>query len=530
MGLAFKLYDPDHILGDQDELGITLGLIPTRHTSVEIGRRHKPLHVPFQNGPIHGNNVFIPLDWVIGGREQIGHGWRMLMECLSDGRGISLPALSTGAAKLASRTCGAYARVRQQFNISIGEFEGIQERLARIAGLTYMMDSARMLILNALDTGEKPSVLSAVVKYHLTECMRTVVNDAMDVHGGKGIMLGEKNYLANIYEAVPIGITVEGANILTRNMIIFGQGAIRCHPYVLSEMKAASCTDLEHGISAFDDVIYSHVGFTLSNSVRTLLLGLSNGRLHQPPVEPESRRYCQELMRMSAAFALLVDLGMMLIGGKLKRKERLSARLGDIFSYLYLATACLRHFERGSKSQQDISLMNWCLDYSLFHIQEAIHGFLANFPNRIIATIVKLMIFPFGRSYQRPADKLDSAVATILTTNSGAREQLTTGLFMPAHPSEPLALLENAFQQVLICEPLVQILKKFAREQDIRHRNFMETAKQAWSASRINEEEYNMLCNMLELSEQVIAVDDFNADELANKTALWNEKTPAIMQ
>ncbi|MEE9552613.1 MAG: acyl-CoA dehydrogenase, partial [Gammaproteobacteria bacterium] len=282
LGLAFKLYDPEHLLGNQEGIGITLALIPTTHPGVNIGRRHLPANIPFQNGPNSGEDVFIPMDWVIGGQDKIGQGWRMLMECLSDGRGISLPALSTGAGKLASRTTGAYARIRRQFNMPIGEFEGVQEVLARIAGLTYMMDASRVLTLTALDQGEKPSVITAIIKYHLTESMRQLINDALDVHGGKAVMLGPNNYLASAYQSIPIGITVEGANILTRNMIIFGQGAIRCHPYVLKEMQAVAEDDEKMGLKQFDKAIFSHIGFVMSNIVRTFLLGISNARLHRP--------------------------------------------------------------------------------------------------------------------------------------------------------------------------------------------------------------------------------------------------------
>ncbi|MBM2829383.1 MAG: acyl-CoA dehydrogenase, partial [Gammaproteobacteria bacterium] len=314
LGLAFKLYDPEHLLGDKENLGIALALIPTKHPGVNIGRRHFPLNIPFQNGPNNGNDVFIPMDWVIGGQDRIGQGWRMLMECLSDGRGISLPALSTGAGKFASRTTGAYARIRKQFNVSIGEFEGVQEFLARIGGLTYMMESARVLTLGSLDQGEKPSVITAIIKFHLTESMRQVVNDAMDVHGGKGIMLGPRNYLARSYQSIPVGITVEGANILTRSMIIFGQGAIRCHPYVLTEMQAVANPDANAGLKQFDQAIFGHIGFTISNVVRTLLLGLSNARLCRAPHADDTAKYYRQLTRMSSAFAMLADMAMLILG------------------------------------------------------------------------------------------------------------------------------------------------------------------------------------------------------------------------
>ncbi len=529
LGLAFKLYDPDHLLGEEEELGITLALVPTNHPGVHIGERHMPLHIPFQNGPTHGEDVFIPMEWVIGGKDRVGQGWRMLMECLSDGRSISLPALSVGAAKLASRTSGAYARIRQQFNIAIGDFEGIRERLARVAGLTYLMDSARTLILTALDEGEKPSVLSAVVKYHLTESMRIVINDAMDVHGGKGIMLGPKNYLANIYDSIPIGITVEGANILTRNMIIFGQGAIRCHPYVIDEIRAAGFKNNKEGLVAFDRVIFSHGGFIISNFVKTTLLGLSSAHLHRPNVDKRLKPYYQQLMRMSAVFALLVDVNMLVIGGELKRKENISARLGDVFSYLYLATACLKRFNDQGKEEEDMALVDWSVQFCLYQIQDAISGLLRNFPVRSIGMILRLIIFPFGRNFYPPSDNVNSRVAKIILSDSAARDRLTDGIFVPESSSDQIALLEDVFQHVIACTPLFEKLRLFANENKIRQKNMKAIADQARSAARINDEEYELLCKMFILREQVIAVDDFNSEEFSKRTSECNSEQKAII-
>ncbi len=513
LGLAFKLYDPDHLVGDDDEPGITLALIPTNHPGVHIGNRHKPLNVPFQNGPNSGDNVFIPMDWVIGGRDRVGQGWRMLMECLSDGRSISLPALSVGAAKLASSTSGAYARVRQQFNVSIGEFEGVQERLARIAGLTYLMDSARTLVLTALDEGEKPSLLSAVVKYHLTESTRTVVNDAMDVHAGKGIMLGERNYIANIYDCLPIGITVEGANILTRNMIIFGQGAIRCHPYVMDEIRSVTEEDNNAGLLAFDDIIFSHVGFVISNIVRTFLLAVSNGHIHQPGMNRGTRKYYQQLMRMNAAYAMLADISMLILGGSLKRKENLSARLGDILSYSYLATAALKRFHEQGHKHEDLVLLKWSVEYSLYQIQEAVYGFLDNFPLQSLAILLKRLIFPLGRSYSPVSDRLNSEVAHTILSDSAARDRLIAGMFMPDDATEQVAVLEQAFKQAVMCTPIIEKLRRFARENKLQSKNILDIAREAIPVSLINKQEFEQLEKLIELRNNVIAVDDFSTDD-----------------
>jgi acyl-CoA dehydrogenase len=529
LGLAFKLYDPDHLIGEDDEPGITLALIPANHPGVHIGNRHKPLNVPFQNGPNSGENVFIPMEWVIGDRECVGQGWRMLMECLSDGRSISLPALSVGAAKLASKTSGAYARVRQQFNVSIGEFEGVQERLARIAGLTYLMDSARTLVLTALDEGEKPSVLSAVVKYHLTESTRTVINDAMDVHGGKGIMLGERNYIANFYDCLPIGITVEGANILTRSMMIFGQGAIRCHPYVLDEIKAVAEEDINTGLHAFDNIIFSHVGFVISNIVRTFLLAVSFGHIHQPGMNPGTRKYYQQLMRMNAAYAMLVDFSMLILGGSLKRKENLSARLGDIFSYSYLATAALKRFHDQGQKHEDLVLLKWSVEYSLYQIQEAMYGFLDNFPLQSLALVLKRLIFPLGRSFSPVSDRLNSKVAHIILSDSEARDRLTAGMFMPDDASEQVAVLEEAFKQAVMCTPVIEKLRRFARENKLNQKNILDIAREAVPVSLISEQDFEQLEKLIELRNKVIAVDDFTTDEFSNRNNECSSVKQAIV-
>src|SRR5688572_17968896 len=357
LGVAFKLFDPDKLMGDKEELGITLALIPTSHKGVNVGRRHDPLGAAFMNGPTWGKDVFIPMDWIIGGKEKVGHGWRMLVECLAAGRSISLPSKSMAAGKLGSRATGAYARVRTQFRTPIGRFEGVEEPLARIGGNTYMMDATRRMTMVALDSGEKPSVISAICKYHMTERMRSIINDAMDIHGGKGIMMGPNNYLGFAYGNVPIAITVEGANILTRSMIIFGQGAIRCHPFVLKEIKAAG----ENSLPAFDAALWGHMSFTISNAARSLWLGITGGQGVAVPGAPEMRRYLQMMTRFSSAFALLSDISMFVIGGSLKRREKISGRLGDILSLLYIASATVKRFEDEGRQKDDLPLLTWAM-------------------------------------------------------------------------------------------------------------------------------------------------------------------------
>jgi acyl-CoA dehydrogenase len=524
LGLAFKLYDPDHLLGEQEEIGITLALIPTTHPGVNIGRRHLPANIPFQNGPNSGKDVFIPMDWIIGGRDRIGQGWRMLMECLSDGRGISLPALSTGAGKLASRTTGAYARIRRQFNIPIGRFEGIQEVLARIAGLTYMMDAARILTLTAIDQGEKPAVITAIVKYHLTEAMRQLVNDAVDVHGGKAIMLGPRNYLASIYQSIPISITVEGANILTRNMIIFGQGAIRCHPYVLSEMKAVAEVDEKIALKQFDKAIFGHTGFIISNVVRTFLLGLSGGRLHRSPTNDVTAKYYQQVMRMSAAFALLADVSMIILGGSLKRRESLSARLGDILSNLYLVSAVLKHYQDQDTPSADKVLFEWGCQYGFYNLQKAIDEFLANFPQRVVAKGLQLLIFPLGRSYSKPSDKLNAVVAELILAPSETRDRLTEGIFIPQNSDQPVYQLERALISIIAAEPSIDNITTAMRKGILKSKTLMDAVDEAINSKQINENEAKIIRDAIQLRDEVIAVDDFSTHEISDKEAIWQSQ------
>jgi acyl-CoA dehydrogenase len=403
LGLAFKMYDPDHLLGDKEEIGITCALVPTEHEGVCIGRRHFPGGAVFMNGPTWGKDVFIPLEWIIGGREFAGQGWRMLVECLSVGRCISLPAMSVACGKVTTFTTGAYARIRDQFGLPIGKFEGVDEAMARIGGYTYQMEASQDLALTGLDMGEKPSVLSAVLKYHNTERMRKTINDAMDIHGGKAVVLGPRNYLARAYQSIPIGITVEGANILTRSMIIYGQGAIRCHPFVLREMKAAMANDG----AEFDRAITGHINFVISNVFRSLWLGLTGARFAGAPRGGETALYYKQITRFSSAFALLSDMAMFSLGGSLKFREKLSARLGDMLSNLYIATACLKRFEREGAQKEDLAVLRWAVENALFDLQQAMDGFLANLPSRGLAWVLRKIIFPWGS----PSSLLQTALA-----------------------------------------------------------------------------------------------------------------------
>ncbi len=516
LGLAFKLYDPDKLIGTESARGITLALIPTDTPGVQVGRRHFPLNSAFQNGPTQGKDVFIPMEYIIGGAERIGQGWRMLMECLAAGRSISLPANATGGVKLAARTSGAYCRVRKQFKLPIGKFEGVEEALARIGGNTYMMDAARVLTATALDMGEKPSVISAIVKYHCTERARVVINDAMDVHGGKGICLGSSNYLARGYQQMPIGITVEGANILTRSLIIFGQGAIRAHPYVLKEIQAAHDHDKKRAVHNFDAALFGHISFVLCNTVRAWLFGLTGGRGILVPTGAETRRYYQQLTRYAAAFALAADVSMLVLGGSLKRREKISARLGDVLSQLYLCSATLKRFEDDGRPAEDLPLLHWSMQDALVRIQVAFDGVLQNFPSRFAALLLRALIFPLGKCLAPPSDELGHQVSALLMQPGAARDRLTSGMYLPGDENDAVGALEAALHSTLLCEPL-QVKVDVARRKDGQVKALEELARIAEARDKgiINAEEALLLERDYALRRQVIMVDDFAPEQLA---------------
>ncbi|MEX0619447.1 MAG: acyl-CoA dehydrogenase [Pseudohongiellaceae bacterium] len=449
LGLAFKLYDPDHLLGENEELGITVALIPTSHPGVNTGNRHIPMGMAFMNGPTSGKDVFVPLDWIIGGVEYAGQGWRMLVECLSEGRAISLPALSTATAKTCYRLTGAYAKTRKQFNLAIGNFEGVEEALSRIAGHCYQLEAARIMTAGAVDLHIKPSVVGAIAKYHMTEKARAVIQDAMDIHGGRGLIMGSKNYLAHCYISTPIAITVEGANILTRNLIIFGQGAIRCHPFIFRQMQAAKNPDEQHGLREFDSLIFRHIGYSISNFVRTLSLSLTGGRIVRKPVMDSTGRYYQQLTRVSAAFSLVSDIAMMLLGGGLKRKERLSSRLGDVLSQLYLASAVLKYYEDSGRQPEDLPYVNWNIQYALYNSQVAFNEVFENLPNRFVAFILRRMVFPLGDAFQLPDDHLEHELMGAMLSRSELRDRLTRHMYLSKDPDNATFIVEDAFNKVL---------------------------------------------------------------------------------
>lgn len=500
MGLAFRVQDPDHLLGEKEDYGITAALIPTSTAGVEIGRRHLPAEQAFMNGPNSGKDVFIPMDWIIGGQERIGQGWRMLMESLAAGRGISLPALSAGGVKFAARTTGAYARVRKQFGVPVGKFEGVQECLARMAGFAYLAESLRRLTAVAIDAGEKPSVISAIAKSHATEMMRSAINDAMDIHGGKAIIAGPRNYIANVYHAMPVSITVEGANILTRSLIVFGQGAIRCHPYLYKEMRAARDPDQQQALADFDALIWKHARHMLGLMGRSLWHNLTLGHFAGVPRAGRATRFFRGLACASASFALVAEAALVLLGGALKRRESLSARLGDALSHLYILSAALKRFEDDGRPDADVPVLAWSARHSLHEIQKALDGVLANFPLPPLAWILRLLVFPLGRRRRVPNDKLAHTAAELLLKPSAARDRLTAGIYIGA-PDQPVGQLEEALAAVIEADALLLRLKR--------------------TQGTASATEQAILDRAAALTRAVITVDDFAPGDIS---PLWNKR------
>lgn len=518
LGLAFKVYDPDHLLGDQEDLGITCALIPTDTPGVEIGRRHFPLNQAFMNGPNRGVDVFVPMDWIIGGQPMIGKGWRMLMECLSTGRGISLPSSGVAAGMKASRLTGAYARVRKQFNIPIGKFEGVEEAMARIGGLTYLMDAGRMLTCAALDQGEKPSVVSGMLKYFNTEYMRRVVNDAMDIHGGKGICLGPSNYLGRAYQGVPVGITVEGANILTRSMIVFGQGAMRCHPFLVKEIEAASMADEKAALKHFDTALAGHFAYAIGSGARALFHGLSRGYFARSPVLDPSAKYYRRLARMSAGYSFLADFALLFMGGALKRKEMLSGRFADGLVYMYLCSAVLKRFQDEGRQAADIPLLEWGTKYCLYRTQVALDQILRNFPNRWIGLLLRAVVFPLGRRYRTPNDRVLHNVASLMLVPGEARDRLTHGLYVSTDSDDIDAQLEAAMLAIIEADEI----EKGLRDKGLRcpyNLSDSQWLEELFNDGKIDKNSADKLRESARLAQQVIGVDDFERDFLQGGAA-----------
>jgi len=514
VGLAFRLYDPDGLVGDKEELGISVALVPSDTPGMDIGSRHMPLNVPFHNGPVRGKDVFVPLDTLVGGMEMAGHGWRMLIELLAVGRAITLPSSSAGGAKLCALTTGAYARIRKQFNLPIGRFEGVEAVMCRLAAYTYATSALSRMTATAVDLGEKPAVSSAIAKYHATEMARQVITDAMDVHGGKGVIMGPRNYLGRGWQGAPIWITVEGANILTRSMMIFGQGAIRCHPYVLKEMQAARMEDKVKGLEEFDKQLFGHIGYSIGNGVRSMVLGLSFARFAAVPTDRKTAKYYRKLTRYSAALAFASDIAMLTLGGKLKYKERISGRLGDVLSQLYICSAMLKRFEIQGRPAADQPILAWAFHDAANKIQNALGLVVDNFPNRGIRLLLGLVIFPLGRHELQPGDRLGHKVAQLMMHPSETRKRLTDGIFVSKQASNPVGLLELALPRVIATEPLERRLHKAEASGKLQSRDLQTQLQMAVDQSIITADEARELEAVRAMVAEIIAVDDFESSYL----------------
>ncbi|MDF1655250.1 MAG: acyl-CoA dehydrogenase [Coxiellaceae bacterium] len=535
VGVAFKCYDPDHLIGDTEELGITCALIPVNTPGVVTGRRHCPLNSAFPNGPTQGHDVFVSLDAVIGGKDMVGHGWRMLMECLAAGRGISLPSMVMGGARMGALASGVYSHARRQFNTAIANFEGVEEVLTRIAGHAYMMDSVRCLTLSYLDVGEKPAVASAIGKYHVTEMARKVVIDTMDVHGGKAICLGPNNYIGRGYQESPVSITVEGANILTRSMIIFGQGAVRCHPYMLELMQSARDEDKAQGLKRFDKALMGHLGYMLSNWTRCIMLSITDGIFVRG--SGYTRRYTRMLTRYSAAFSHVADICMMTLGGDLKRKEKLSARLGDCLSNLYMGSAVIKYYEDGGSNKDELPALQWAMETIIADLQEALNGILRNMPNRFLAWYLRCWVFPYGQLDSKPNDKTGHRLAKLLTQPSVLRDRLGKGAYLTPSDNNLVGQMCHHFKDFLEVESLESKLAKAHKKGKIKGYTYEALVESALDEAVLTKFEAERLLAVNELRTHVNAVDDFDPSELANpqgkpskvKTASNDDKQPKVV-
>lgn len=513
LGLAFKLNDPDGLLGDKKELGITCALIPANHTGVEIGERHDPLGLAFMNGPTRGNDVFIPMEWLIGGVDYAGKGWRMLVECLSAGRGISLPALGTSIGHLTSRTTGAYAYVRKQFGMSIGKFEGVAEALGRIGGLTYLLEATRTLTTTSLDLKERPGIITAIAKYHMTEIARTILNDSMDIHSGRAIQDGPMNYLSSHYLGVPVAITVEGANILTRNLMIFGQGATRCHPYVLKEMEAAANPDSEQAAKDFDKLLFKHIGHAVKNTFGAFGAALTGSRFIKAEMSGPTQHYYKEMTRLSRALAVSADFAMLTLGGELKRKEMISARLGDALSFLYMGSAVLKRYEDEGRQQADLDYVHYAMQHCLHHAAKALNDTYRNYPIKAVGGLLKGLIFPLGNHYQAPSDTLTVKIAESLMTPGAHRDRLTHLCYIGKDEDDSVGLMEQAFLAMYSVKGLERQMNKAVKEGKVARKGpLTERLAQAKAAGVLTDNDIEAILAADRLRSKAIQVDHFSHD------------------
>jgi acyl-CoA dehydrogenase len=516
------MHDPDGLLGDRKDIGISLALVPHDTPGLDIGRRHFPLNNPFQNGPIHGDGVFVPLSQLIGGEDYAGKGWQMLMECLSIGRSITLPSIASGGSKSVACVTGAYARIRKQFGLSVGRFEGVEEALARIGGKAYAISALAQATAAAVSRGENPAVPSTIAKYHCTEMGREVLRDAMDIHGGKGIILGPRNYLGRGWQALPISITVEGANIMTRSLMIFGQGAILCHPWVMKEMKAAQLPDARERIDEFDRNLFGHIGFAISNAVRAFWFGLTAASIGKAPGDDYTRRFYRKLDRYSATLAVMADTSMLLLGGKLKFKESLSGRLGDVLSNLYIASAMLKRYEDEGRPVGDQPLLAWAFHDAVHKIELALSGALRNFPIRPVGWLLWMLIFPLGRRAQAPSDRLGHRAAALLMTPCDARARLAEGVFLTPCENNPAGRIDSYLPKVVLAEPVERKFLKAMKNSQIQALDFDSQLDEAVREGWITATERGQLAELRTMTLDAITVDDFESWELRSAAYYGN--------
>ncbi|TFH92823.1 acyl-CoA dehydrogenase [Vibrio ouci] len=528
LGLAFKMYDPDGLMGDKKELGITCALIPADHKGVEIGERHDPLGLAFMNGPTRGKDVFIPMEWLIGGQDYAGKGWRMLVECLSAGRGISLPALGTAMGHLTARTTGAYSYVRKQFGMSIGKFEGVAESLGRIGGLTYLLEATRTLTTTSLDLKEKPGIVTAIAKYHMTEMARTILNDSMDIHSGRAIQDGPMNYLAAPYLGIPVAITVEGANILTRNLMIFGQGATRCHPYVLKEMEAAANPDEKQGAKEFDNLLFKHIKHAMGNTFGAFGAALTGSRFIKADMSGPTQKYYKDMTRLSRALAVSADIAMATLGGDLKRKEMISARLGDVLAYLYMASAALKKYEDEGRQQQDLDYVHYAVQHCLHNGAKSLQEAFSNYPQKAVGRLLKVIIFPLGNNFAKPSDDLTVKLAESLMTPGAHRDRLTNLCFVGKDENDSVGLMENAFLAMYDIKSLERKLMRAAKEGKVARKGLlMDRLAQALEADVLTQEEVDKIVAADKLRYKAIQVDHFSHDMSEVRTHETSKKSKA---
>jgi acyl-CoA dehydrogenase len=515
LGLAFRLFDPDNILGKGEDVGITVALIPADHPGVNIGRRHLPAGAAFPNGPNWGKDVFIPIDWVIGGERTVGQGWRMLMECLAAGRAISLPSSATAGAKAMLRFASAYARIRRQFALPIAHMEGIEEPLARIVETAYVNEAARAVTAAMVSRGERPSVISALMKYQTTERFRRTVNDAFDIHGGRAICDGPSNYLQSAYQLVPVGITVEGANILTRTLITFAQGALRSHPYLYREVQALQDKDSERGIEAFEDAFLGHITFAIANAAGAFFHNITLGFLGNAPerahgLEPVYR----QLWRASRNFALVADVTVALLGGGLKVKQKLTGRLADALSELYLLCCAVKRFEDDGRPAADRPIVALAAANGLARFEEALRGTIDNFPGAVVRFLLRLLVFPFGRHYYPARDELASEAVRLVLRPGEVRDRLTRHIYVSNDPDDATGLLEVAFEKAVEAEALEKKIERAVRTGHIRRYHGIDWLGEAAEKGIITESEAGLLKELEWLTQRAIAVDHFSPEEL----------------